>query len=138
LKKIFKELSLSSLRGLTNFSDRLLFILMIASAVLGFLYVEKLFPSGSIARIYADNKPVYSLSLDEDRVVPVAGPLGNSYVEVKDGRVRMKDSPCPLKVCVQQGWTDRGSITCLPNKVVVSVTGNDSHGHDTEYDAITK
>jgi hypothetical protein len=55
------------------------------------------------------------------RTVSVTGPLGDSIIEIKGGRVHMKDSPCPDKLCVQQGWTDRGAIICLPNKVVISL-----------------
>jgi hypothetical protein len=121
-----------------TFSDRLLLIVLIAVSVSGLFFVKKLFPSGSLVRVYLDNRPVYSLSLDEDRIVRISGPLGNSYVEIRNGAVRMKDSPCPDKICIEQGWTDRGAITCLPNKVVVSVVSDDMTEQDNEYDAITR
>jgi hypothetical protein len=138
LKRVFKELAPSNILSLTTFLDRLLLIVLIAVSVSGLFFVEKLFPSGSLVRVYMDNKPVYSLPLDEDRIVRVEGPLGDSYVEIRNGEVRMKDSPCPDKICIEQGWTNRGVITCLPNKVVVSVVSDDMLQQDNEYDAITK
>jgi hypothetical protein len=50
----------------------------------------------------------------------------------------MKDSPCPDKLCVQQGWTDRGAIICLPNKVVISLGEGDQNIPEPGYDAVTR
>jgi hypothetical protein len=39
---------------------------------------------------------------------------------------------------VKQGWTDRGAIICLPNKVIISVGEGDENILDTGYDAVTR
>jgi hypothetical protein len=138
LKRIFNKETLSGLADVTTFADRLLFFLLVCLSVSGLFFIRSFFPSGSLVKIYADDKTAYVLPLGEDQVVTVEGPLGSSVVEVKDGKVHMKDSPCPRKICVNQGWTDRGAITCLPNNVMIIVHG-DEHGlHDTEYDAVTR
>lgn len=100
--------------------------------------MRSLFPSGSLVKIYTDDKTSYILPLDKDRVVSVEGPLGVSVVEIKKGKVHMKESPCPRKICVHQGWTDRGAITCLPNSVMIAVYEDGHEVHGTEYDAVTK
>ncbi|MEK7308210.1 MAG: NusG domain II-containing protein [Nitrospirota bacterium] len=46
----------------------------------------------------------------------------------------MKEAPCPANLCVHQGWIERGSIICLPNKVFVTVGDKE----DKEYDAVTR
>ncbi len=56
-------------------------------------------------------------------------------IEVKDGKVRVTESDCPYKICVKQGWIDRGSIVCLPNNTVTTVKGPLKNGEDV--DAIT-
>ncbi|MCD6081434.1 NusG domain II-containing protein [candidate division WOR-3 bacterium] len=75
--------------------------------------------------IYLNGKPYYRFYLNKNQIIKVDGPLGSSYVEVKDGRVRMLQSPCPLKLCMKQGWVDKpGSvIICVPNRIVIELKG---------------
>jgi hypothetical protein len=138
VKKVFKDLSLSYIVTSLTLADKLLFLFLLVSALSGFFFVKKLFPSGDIVKIGLDNKTVYTLPLGEDRTVSVTGPLGDSIIEIKGGRVHMKDSPCPDKLCVQQGWTDRGAIICLPNKVVISLGEGDQNIPEPGYDAVTR
>ena len=55
-----------------------------------------------------------------DREIAVPGPLGDTLVEIRAGRVRVKADPGPHQVCVKQGWLMPGQIAiCLPNRVSV-------------------
>ena len=56
-------------------------------------------------------------------------------VEVQPGRIRISESECPGGDCVHTGWISRAGsqIICLPNRLVISVTG-DAH---QEFDAVT-
>lgn len=76
------------------------------------------------------------LPIEKDRVLSVDGPQGKTTIEIKQQKVRVKDSPCRKKLCVKQGWTERGVIVCLPNKVVITI-GNDNDEINTVVDAIT-
>ncbi len=60
-------------------------------------------------------------------VVRVGGPLGETVVEVAPDGVRVASSPCPLQLCVRQGWVRRpgGVVACLPNRVAVRVAGRE-------------
>ena len=64
-------------------------------------------------------------SLDQDRVVRVAGPLGDTTLVIGGGAAWIEDSPCPDKVCVAMGKISRPGewIACLPNRVMVRVGG---------------
>ncbi|MDR1618517.1 MAG: NusG domain II-containing protein [Treponema sp.] len=55
----------------------------------------------------------------------VPGPLGVTVVELKNGRARVLSSPCTNQTCVAAGAIhSRGRwIACLPNRVLVSVSG---------------
>ena len=66
--------------------------------------------------------------LDQDRLIPVSGPLGETIVEIEDGRVHVHSSPCRDKICIAAGWLDQtGQWTaCLPNRVFVRVEGGES------------
>ena len=66
--------------------------------------------------------------LDQARLVRVSGPLGETVVEIEDGRVHVHESPCRDKICIAAGWLDAtGQWTaCLPNRVFVRVEGGQS------------
>ena len=66
------------------------------------------------------------ISLHLDRTVTVAGKLGDSVLEVRDGRIRFLSSPCPNQICVHAGWlANAGDVAaCLPNQVSLQVLGN--------------
>jgi hypothetical protein len=138
LKQPFKDLKPSSILGMATFFDKFLFMVLTIFALTVFLFARELFPSGTNVEISVDNKPMYTLLLRDNRTVTVKGPLGESVIEINKGKVRMKSSPCPDQICVFQGWIDRGAIICLPNKVIVSVTGHEQQSTDSDLDAVTR
>jgi len=63
--------------------------------------------------------------LTDNREVAIAGPLGDTLIQIVDGQARIIDSPCPNKTCIahppianQGDWN-----ACLPNRVIIRVTG---------------
>ena len=44
---------------------------------------------------------------------------------IEDGAARMEDADCPDQICVRQGKirAQGETIICLPNRVVVRITG---------------
>ncbi len=55
-----------------------------------------------------------------NRMVAVPGPLGETQIEIRDGRVRVAADPSPRQLCVRQGWIRPGeAAVCLPNRVSV-------------------
>ena len=72
------------------------------------------------------------LGLRLNTVVAVPGPLGETLVEIRDGRVRVHSDPSPRQLCVRQGWLQPGEVAvCLPNRVSVELgrAGYDSLNH---------
>jgi hypothetical protein len=86
------------------------------------------------AQLTAPGTPERRLALSQDQELEVQGRIGASRLEVRDGRVRFTDSPCVGRYCVHAGWLSRSGqvAACLPNGVVVEVSGG-----DREYDAIS-
>jgi hypothetical protein len=86
------------------------------------------------ARITSPGQETLVLGLARDATVEVGGRLGQSRLELRDGRVRFVDSPCVNRLCVHAGWLWRtGHVAaCLPNGVVVEITGG-----MREFDAIS-
>jgi hypothetical protein len=60
----------------------------------------------------------------EARIV-VPGPLGETVIEITQGRARVLSDPSPRQYCVQQGWLVRaGAIAlCAPNQVSLALSG---------------
>lgn len=138
MRKLFNDLKLPNIIAMATFMDKLLFVFLVIFAIASFFFISELYPSGNSVRISVDNKTAYALPLDEDHMVTVKGPLGEGLIEIKNGKVHMKDAPCPDKLCVKQGWIDKGAIVCLPNKMVVTVNGGKQNFEVSEYDAVTR
>ena len=84
------------------------------------------------------NGEQYEYSISADGVYTVEGELGSTTFEIKDGRVRITDSPCPNKTCITQGW--RNPLVCLPNKVIITVESEGEAGakKGVKFDAISE
>jgi hypothetical protein len=70
--------------------------------------------------------------LREDRQVIVSGPLGEELIQIRDGKAFVEYSPCPNKICIQQGKISKPGqwIACLPNKIFIRISGNSGDGVD--------
>jgi hypothetical protein len=101
----------------------------------GIIILKVALPESPTVKIEVNGKPAYLLPLDKDRVVSVEGPEGKTIVEIRDRKVRIKESPCRNKICIRQGWIRSGAVICLPNRVVVTV--GDRDGRRGMVDAIT-
>jgi hypothetical protein len=117
----------------TTLADRVLFLLLIIASVAGLVYTQEALSQGSEVVIEVKGKPVYALSLDGNREIPIEGTHGHAVVEIKNGKVRMKEAECENHICIKQGWMARGTIVCLPNSIVVIV----GTGSRKNIDAIT-
>ena len=100
----------------------ILIIFLIAAAGI-FLTVRGLGQKGSRVVVNAAGVK-YEYSAELDGTYTVAGELGPTTFEIKGGRVRITDSPCPNKTCISQGW--HNPLVCLPNKVMITVEGENS------------
>jgi hypothetical protein len=91
--------------------------------------------------IKVDNNIIKEISLnniDSSKIYEFSFNDNIGYVEVNNGRVRMLEMNkeiCPNAICSDTGWIDKGyqSIVCLPNKIIVTIEGNE----DNDIDYIT-
>ena len=106
--------------------DIILIICVLCIAALIFCAVCFLAPQGNTVKIEVESKEVASFSLDENRTYTVKkdGKVTN-VVEIKDKKVSVTAADCPDKICVKHREISKSgeSIICLPNKVVVSIEG---------------
>ena len=106
-----------------NKSDlKFIIIILIASLV---LFLVSRIDNSNSASVYYDNNLVLQIDLSKDNIYDVEGFNGNVEIEVKDGKLRVKEEDSPLHICSKQGFMNRGSIVCLPNKIVINFDNNE-------------
>ncbi len=113
-----------SLRDRTFRDVCLIFIFLLVSLLLYFVvsYGGKL---GRKVVVSVDGVQIgeYSLVMDGEYALND----GSNILVVEDGSARVISANCPNKLCVKQGvirYTGQ-CITCLPNKLTVTVVGGD-------------
>ena len=81
--------------------------------------------AASEVRIESD-EGVFLYTLDQPRELAISGPIGNTLIEIDEGRVRVTESPCRDKICIAAGWLETNGqwAACLPNRVFVRVDGD--------------
>lgn len=89
---------------------------------------------GQKVTVSVDGRLYGTYSLMEDQTVEVRHNGHLNKITIKDASVQMSYSDCRNQVCVKDGKISRTnqSIVCLPNKVVVEITGGEE-----EFDAIS-
>lgn len=105
-----------------------LFIFILISIAVLFLVL--LFNDGKGTEIIIEAKdtvikeiPIKEYKNNKSKIYYIEGEIGISKVEVKDGKVRMLESPCPNKICVDTNWIEKPGeiIACIPNKIIIRI-----------------
>lgn len=81
---------------------------------------------GAWAVVRVEGREVVRYSLSQNGVYPLNG--GTNVLTVEDGAASVTEADCPDKICVEQGrvrYTGQ-CITCLPNKLTVTLEGGDA------------
>ncbi len=120
----------------TTVADKLLFLVLITAAVAGIFISREAMPQGNDVIVEINGKTAYTFALDIDRIFPIPGPFGETVVEIRDKKVRVREAHCPNRLCEKQGWVVKGVIVCLPNHIVISVGGKAADS-PKDVDAIT-
>jgi hypothetical protein len=87
--------------------------------------------------IRSDGEIVQQIPLNEttEIITTIKSKEGAVTVQIKNGKVHIIESTCHDKLCVKQGWISRTgeSIVCLPNRISISIVGEEKN----EIDSIT-
>lgn len=85
---------------------------------------------GGVAVVRVDGVEVERHSLSVNGTFPLNG--GSNILVIEDGKAWLSEANCPDLLCVKQGkihFTGQ-VITCLPNRLTVTVEGGESDGVD--------
>lgn len=85
---------------------------------------------GRSVRVEVDGKVVAVYSLSDDGEYPLNG--GTNILVIENGEAFIRTADCPDKTCVRSGRLKHTgeSAVCLPNRVSVTVVGEDTDGVD--------
>ena len=86
--------------------------------------------AGNVHITIRGEESIYPIT--EDRVLHIEGPLGTTHIEIKEGSVRITDSPCADKLCIQMGAISKSGqwIACLPNQLFIRIRGKEDEAID--------
>ena len=103
--------------------------LLVLSAVL-YLVINGGRTPGAYAVIRVDGETVGSYPLSENGSFALNG--GSNTLVIEDGIAWLSYADCPDKLCMKQGKVhyEGQCLTCLPNKLTVTVEGGESNGID--------
>ena len=81
---------------------------------------------GAGVRVCVDGVEIASYSLQQEGTYALNG--GTNTLVIADGAAWVSEADCPDDLCVKQGKIRSGGqcITCLPNKLTVTVYGAES------------
>jgi hypothetical protein len=102
--------------------DIILLGIIIAAAAGSFFLMEK--KAGSQAEIYVNNRKTASFNLNGSvQLKDITTKIGNVRVKYGDGSVQVIQSPCPQKICIQQGAISHiyENIICLPAQMQIVI-----------------
>lgn len=123
----------------TTFADRMLLL------VLGLLSFSSLilplhFAPGKEYVVEIDGQVKFAGKLGEPRHLDVKAPLGIVRLEIGERGIRVAASACPQQICVRQGWIRYAGqlIVCVPNKLIITVTGGNSDANMGPLDRVTR
>ena len=113
--------------------------LLVAAAAVVLLFLFR--PEGGnflTATVVLEGETIarYALSaLAGPEALEVEGAASPITIPAEPGRIRILESGCPGQDCVHTGWASQAGqqIICLPNRLVISLSG----GASDDIDAIT-
>lgn len=107
-------------------------IIFVAIFVVMILMKTVFLNNGEVVEILIDGKLQETFSLEENQEYMIETKGDFNKLIIEDGKAYIEDASCPDRLCVQQKSIKLSgeSLICLPNKVVVRISGK-----STEIDA---
>ena len=103
-------------------------LLLLAGILYLLLNVNR--PEGGVAVVRVNGVVTERHPLNVDGTFPLNG--GSNILVIQDVQAWLSEADCPDKLCVKQGRIHYSGqvITCLPNRLTVTVEGGESDGVD--------
>ena len=105
--------------------DIILIVSILLIALAAFLFIELGKEEGARVVVAVEGHEIATYSLSENGEYSLNG--GTNILHIEGGMAWLTEANCPDKLCVHQGKIEKTGevITCLPNKLTVTVKGAD-------------
>lgn len=105
--------------------DLILIAAVLALILLSLCLMPLFKQPGTYVIVRVDGKQIAQYSLTEDGEHPLNG--GTNTLRIEGGRAYLSDANCPDHLCMNMGVIDQTgeTITCLPNRLTVTVYGGE-------------
>ncbi len=122
-----------------NKQDKILVITILIASLLLYgtmeWFVRSTTSDQTVAVVSYKDKEILRIDMKIDDTYIVQGTLGEVFIEVENGRVRVEKETSPYHLCSIQGWVQYANvpIVCLPNHIVVMIqnSAEDPNGEDS-------
>lgn len=104
-------------------------LIIIATILLGQLFANTFSQDKAQTAIITDHRGQHlQIDMRRDQYLTIHGAIGDSTLQVADGRLRFTVSPCTNKLCIHSGWIKHSgeAVACLPNRLSVQLARNDN------------
>lgn len=99
---------------------------LLAAALAASLVIQLNKKPGAYVVVRIDGREAARYSLTQSQTVSLNG--GTNILQIEDGKAWLTEASCPDHICVKMGVIDEVGevITCLPNRLTVTVYGAES------------
>lgn len=111
-------------------TDLIVIVSLLLLALVLYLALNAGRREGGTAVVRIDGVVTEKYSLAQNGTFPLNG--GSNILVIEDGQAWISDADCPDLICVRQGkihYTGQ-VITCLPNRLTVTIEGGEDDGVD--------
>ena len=117
--------------------DLILISVILGIALVSFGIIKFTQKDGKEVIVTVDGQKVHTASLEKDQVYEIPVKNGKNVMEIKDGKVRMKQADCPDLICRKHTAIEKSgeTIVCLPHKVVIEISSDEN---EQELDGMTR
>ena len=115
-------------------ADIILFFVLLIMGISLSIFSYSSGTSGEKVEVSLDGKLYGTYDLHKDQVITINENNHLNKITIKDGYVQMSYSDCKNQICVKDGKISKTnqSIVCLPNRVMIQITGGKE-----EFDAVS-
>lgn len=108
-------------------NDLILITVCLFAALAAFLLLNFLSTEGAEAKVTVDGSVFGTYPLDRDAKIVISSENGTNTLIIENGSAYVENASCPDKLCEKMHAVSRSgeSIVCLPNKVVIEITGRE-------------
>lgn len=118
--------------------DIILIAAVLVIALISFAAIKMTQKDGKEVVVTVKGEEVYKTSISKDQTYKIPVKNGTNTMQIKDGKVTMKEADCRDQICADHKAIEKSgeTIVCLPHKVVIEIKSE--NGKEQELDGVTQ